>query len=54
MLLRELVGGDPPHACKLILIDDPKDDRRAVLALGLERGRLPSSTAARSVSPSNS
>ena len=23
MLLRELVGGDPPHACKLILIDDP-------------------------------
>ena len=23
MLLRELIGGDPPHACKLILIDDP-------------------------------
>jgi predicted DNA-binding WGR domain protein len=23
MLLRELVGGDPPHACKLIFIDDP-------------------------------
>ncbi len=23
MLLRELVGGDPPHACKLILIDNP-------------------------------
>ena len=23
MLLRELVGGDPPHACKLVFIDDP-------------------------------
>lgn len=23
MLLRELIGGDPPHTCKLILIDDP-------------------------------
>jgi predicted DNA-binding WGR domain protein len=23
MLLRELVGGDPPYACKLIFIDDP-------------------------------
>ena len=23
MFLREFVGGDPPHACKLILIDDP-------------------------------
>jgi predicted DNA-binding WGR domain protein len=23
MLVRELVGGDPPHTCKLILIDDP-------------------------------
>jgi predicted DNA-binding WGR domain protein len=23
MLLRELVGGDPPHSCKLIFIDDP-------------------------------
>ena len=23
MLLRELVGGDPPHTCKLIFTDDP-------------------------------
>ncbi|MCE9564062.1 MAG: hypothetical protein K8U57_18620 [Planctomycetes bacterium] len=23
MLLREFVGGDPPHSCKLMLIDDP-------------------------------
>jgi len=23
MLLRELVGGDPPHTCKLTFIDDP-------------------------------
>ena len=23
MLLRELAGGDPPHVCKLIFIDDP-------------------------------
>ena len=23
MLLRELVGGDPPHTCKLLFIDDP-------------------------------
>jgi predicted DNA-binding WGR domain protein len=23
MLLRELIGGHPPHACKLIFVDDP-------------------------------
>lgn len=23
MLLREMVGGDPPHTCKLIFLDDP-------------------------------
>ncbi len=23
MLLRELTGGDPPHVCQLIFIDDP-------------------------------
>jgi predicted DNA-binding WGR domain protein len=23
MLLRELIGGDPPYACKMIFIDDP-------------------------------
>jgi len=24
MLLRELMGGDPPYICKLVFIDDPK------------------------------
>ena len=23
MLLRELIGGDPPHTCKLLFLDDP-------------------------------